>query len=61
MTADAKPTDFCMYLSVTLLIGLLLNAALNWWWADPVAGLLMAPIIAKEGLKALQGQHGCDC
>jgi len=50
-----------MYPSVILLIGLLLNAALNWWWADPVAGLLMAPIIAKEGLKALQGQHGCDC
>jgi divalent metal cation (Fe/Co/Zn/Cd) transporter len=61
MTADAKQTDFCMYPSVILLIGLLLNAALNWWWADPVAGLLMAAIIAKEGLKALQGQHGCDC
>jgi divalent metal cation (Fe/Co/Zn/Cd) transporter len=60
MRADAKQTDFCMYLSAILLVGLLLNAALNWWWADPVAGLLMTPIIAKEGLKALQGQQRCD-
>ena len=34
MHADAKQTDFCVYLSVILLLGLLLNAALGWWWAD---------------------------
>jgi divalent metal cation (Fe/Co/Zn/Cd) transporter len=39
MNADAKQTDFCMYLSAILLAGLLLNAALGWWWADPAAAL----------------------
>ncbi|MBI1898849.1 MAG: cation transporter, partial [Acidobacteria bacterium] len=49
LTADARQTDFCMYLSAILLAGLLLNALLGWWWADPLAGLVMAPIIAREG------------
>src|SRR5437588_5000875 len=49
MKADAKQTDFCVYLSAILLAGLLLNAVLGWWWADPIAALTMAPIVAKEG------------
>lgn len=56
MHADARQTDFCVYLSATLLAGLLLNAALGWWWADPTAALVMVPIIAKEGLDALAGR-----
>lgn len=59
MEADARQTDFCVYLSAILLLGLLLNAAFGWWWADPVAGLLMTPIIAKEGLKGLKGETCC--
>jgi divalent metal cation (Fe/Co/Zn/Cd) transporter len=59
MTADAKQTEFCTHLSAILLGGLLLNAALGWWWADPVAGLIMVPIIAKEGLDALRGHTCC--
>jgi divalent metal cation (Fe/Co/Zn/Cd) transporter len=59
MKADAKQTDFCVYLSGILLLGLLLNAAFGWWWADPVAGLLMTPIIANEGLKGLKGETCC--
>jgi divalent metal cation (Fe/Co/Zn/Cd) transporter len=59
MNADAKQTDFCVYLSGLLLAGLLLNAALGWWWADPVAALIMVPIIAKEGVEGLKG-NGCD-
>jgi divalent metal cation (Fe/Co/Zn/Cd) transporter len=55
MNADAKQTDFCVYLSGLLLAGLLLNAALGWWWADPVAALIMVPIIAKEGVEGLKG------
>jgi divalent metal cation (Fe/Co/Zn/Cd) transporter len=50
MHADAKQTDFCIYLSAILLIGLVLNLALGWWWADPIAALVMVPIIAKEGI-----------
>jgi divalent metal cation (Fe/Co/Zn/Cd) transporter len=59
MEADAKQTDFCVYLSAILLVGLLLNAAFGWWWADPVAGLAMTPIIAKEGLKGVKGETCC--
>ena len=60
MHADSRQTDLCAYLSAILLGGLLLNAALGWWWADPVAGLLMLPIIVKEGFGALRGE-GCGC
>jgi divalent metal cation (Fe/Co/Zn/Cd) transporter len=59
MKADARQTDFCIYLSVILLAGLLLNAVLGWWWADPIAALIMAPIVAKEGLKAISGDTCC--
>jgi cation diffusion facilitator family transporter len=60
MEADAKQTDFCVYLSAILLVGLLLNAAFGWWWADPVAALVMAPIIAKEGVEGVKGETCCD-
>ena len=60
MHADSRQTDLCAYLSAILLGGLVLNLTLGWWWADPVAGLVMAPIIAKEGIEALRGKH-CEC
>lgn len=60
MRADAKQTQFCTYLSAILLAGLLLNALFNLWWADPVAGLVMVPIIAKEGVEGLRGNTCCD-
>ena len=59
MKADAKQAEFCTYLSAILLGGLLLNTTLGPWWADPVAALIMAPIIAKEGFEGLQGK-ACD-
>jgi divalent metal cation (Fe/Co/Zn/Cd) transporter len=61
MEADAKQTDFCAYLSAILIVGLALNALFNFWWADPVGALLMAPIIAKEGLGALRGKKCSYC
>jgi len=60
MHADAKQTEFCTYLSAILLAGLLLNTLLGLWWADPVAGLVMVPIIAKEGIDGLQGRACAD-
>jgi divalent metal cation (Fe/Co/Zn/Cd) transporter len=42
------------------LVGLGLNAWLGWWWADPVAWLLMVPLIAWEGSDALRGRTCCD-
>ena len=61
MHADAKQTEFCTYLSAILLAGLLLNALFEFWWADPVAGLIMVPIIAKEGIDGWQGKACGDC
>ena len=60
MYADAKQTDFCVYLSAILLLGLVLNAALGWWWADPVSALIMVPLIAKEGVGAVNVERCCD-
>jgi divalent metal cation (Fe/Co/Zn/Cd) transporter len=60
LQADSRQTDICAYLSAVLLLGLLLNAALGWWWADPLAGLVMAPIIVYEGIQALRGKSCCD-
>jgi len=56
MHADAKQTEFCTYLSVILLGGLLMNSLFGLWWADPIAALVMVPIIAKEGIEGLQGK-----
>jgi divalent metal cation (Fe/Co/Zn/Cd) transporter len=60
MHADSRQTDLCAYLSGILLGGLILNAIFGWWWADPIAALIMVPIIAKEGLEALRGETCCD-
>jgi divalent metal cation (Fe/Co/Zn/Cd) transporter len=53
LKADAKQTSLCAYLSVIALAGVGLNALLGWWWADPLAALLMVPIIAKEGFEGI--------
>src|SRR5712691_3653322 len=61
MHADAKQTEFCTYLSAILLAGLLLNTFFGLWWSDPVAALIMVPIIAKEGIDGLQGKACDEC
>ena len=43
-------------MSFTALLGLALNAALDWWWADPVAALAMLPLIVREGVEAWRGE-----
>lgn len=59
--ADATQTQICTYLSAILLGGLGLNAAVGWWWADPLAALVMVPIIVKEGWEGVRGEHCDDC
>lgn len=61
LAADASQTQICTYLSAILLGGLVLNAAAGWWWADPIAALVMVPIIVKEGWEAIRGEHCDDC
>lgn len=50
----------CAYLSVALLLGLLANATLGWWWADPVAALVIAGVAAREGRESWRGDACCD-
>jgi len=54
LAADALETFACGYLSITLLIGIALNATLGWWWADPAAALLMVPVLLWSGWVSLQ-------
>ena len=61
LRADSRQTSLCAYLSAILLGGLLLNALLGWWWADPIAALVMVPIIVNEGHEALRGEACGDC
>jgi divalent metal cation (Fe/Co/Zn/Cd) transporter len=61
LAADSRQTDFCAWLSAILLVGLALNAAAAWWWADPVCALAMTPIIAVEGVRAWRGETRCEC
>lgn len=60
LRAEAKETLVCSYLSFTLLLGLIANATVGWWWADPVAALAMVPWLVKEGLEGLRGEDCCD-
>ncbi len=57
LRAEAMETLACSYLSVTLLLGLAANASLGWWWADPVAAILMVPWLVKEWREQVRG--GC--
>jgi divalent metal cation (Fe/Co/Zn/Cd) transporter len=60
LEAETRQTEVCAWLSGILLAGLGLNAWVGWWWADPVAGLGMTPLIAREGWEAWQGRT-CAC
>jgi divalent metal cation (Fe/Co/Zn/Cd) transporter len=57
--ADSRQTLLCTYLSAAVLLGLVLNAALGWWWADPVAALVLAVLAVREGRGALRGDACC--
>jgi divalent metal cation (Fe/Co/Zn/Cd) transporter len=59
MEADAFQTTACWWLSLAALAGITLNGALDWWWADPAAALVIAALIVKEGREAWQGERDC--
>jgi len=56
LAADGMETYLCSYLSFALLFGLGANAWLGWWWADPVAALLMVAFMLREGIEAFRGE-----
>ncbi|HEX4981711.1 MAG TPA: cation transporter [Ilumatobacteraceae bacterium] len=57
--ADSKQTLLCTCMSAVLLVGLSVNAAFGWWWADPLAGLVIAAVALKEGREAWRGDACC--
>ena len=63
LQAEATQTMVCTWLSAILLVGLGFNALLGWWWADPVAALVMLPLITRERIEGLRGHTACcdDC
>ncbi len=60
VVADSKQTLLCTYLSAVLLLGLVVNATLGWYWADPLVGLVIAAVALREGLEAWRGD-ACGC
>ena len=58
--SEAGQNQICAYLSIALLIGLLLNAVANWWWADPAAALLIAGFAVREGRESWRC-NACHC
>lgn len=59
LEADSFQTTACVYLSIAALAGVTLNAALGWWWADPVAALGIAVLVIREGKEAWEGRECC--
>lgn len=59
VVADSTQTLLCTYMSGVLLVGLVLNATVGWWWADPIAGLVIAAVAVKEGREAWRGEGCC--
>ncbi len=59
VVADSAQTWLCTSLSAVLLVGLAANAFLGWWWADPVAGLVIALVAVREGREAWRGETCC--
>ena len=60
LAAEAKETLACTFLSVTLLIGLVANATLGWWWLDSATALALTPWLLKEGLEGIRGEGEHD-
>ena len=59
-TSESRQTMLCAYLSVALLVGLSANAIAGWWWADPLAALVIGVVALREARDAWRGEV-CDC
>lgn len=59
MQADAFQTTACWWLSLAALVGVGLNGLFGWWWADPIAALVIAALIVREGREAWRGDACC--
>ncbi|MEO8181858.1 MAG: cation transporter [Deltaproteobacteria bacterium] len=59
MEADAFQTTACWWLSLAALAGVGLNGLFGWWWADPLAALVIAGLIGREAREAWRGKACC--
>ena len=59
LRADAAESTICGYLALIALVGLVVNATWGVGWADPVAALLLLPLIVREGWEAVKGKPCC--
>lgn len=57
--ADSRQTLLCAWLSAVLLVGLVLRGLLGWWWADPLAAVVIAGFAVREGVEAWRGDACC--
>jgi divalent metal cation (Fe/Co/Zn/Cd) transporter len=57
--SESRQNMLCAYLSAALLVGLTLNAAFGWWWADPITALIIAGVAAREGRESWRGESCC--
>ena len=57
---DAKDTLICEYQTIVVLAGIGLTQWQGWWWADPVAALLIVPYVAWEGFEATKDAWSID-
>lgn len=60
LRADAAESALCAYLSLVALVGLGINAIWHLQWADPIAALVIVPLILWEGWEAMRGR-ACGC
>ena len=57
LMTEAHVTLIDALLAAAVLVGLILNAAFGWWFADPLAGLVIVYYGVKEGLTALRNNE----
>jgi len=61
VVADSTQTWACVWLSVVVLGGLILNAAFGWWWADPIAAPVVVGLLVREGIEEIRAERVDDC
>ena len=61
LVADSKQTLACIWLSITMLLGLGLNTLFGLWWSDAVSGIIIASLLIKEGYFINKEKHLCEC
>jgi divalent metal cation (Fe/Co/Zn/Cd) transporter len=58
---DAAQSWLCAISAAAVLLSILANSALGWWWLDPIVGLGIAALAIREGREAWAGNVCGDC